>query len=102
VDSLEVFRTRITDTIQEWNDFWVARGEGIRKLKVAYRLRRDYMEKNGDERKNHSSDSVEKSLGEMSVQITRLRDQEAQFKAIYEKTLTLREGVRHLNFLAHR
>jgi hypothetical protein len=27
VDSLETFRTRIMDTIQEWDYFWEARGE---------------------------------------------------------------------------
>jgi hypothetical protein len=98
VDSLETFRTRIMDTIQEWDYFWEARGEGIRKLEVAQRLRLEYMIKNGNASYYQKRDgSVEKSLKRVHGQITRLKDQNAQFETFYKKTLALREGVRHLN-----
>jgi hypothetical protein len=70
----------------------------IRKLKVAQRLRLEYMIKNGDTSYwQEKIYSVEKSLEKVHGQITRLQDQNAQFENFYKKTLVLREGVRHLN-----
>jgi hypothetical protein len=96
VDSLVAFRTQIADTIQEWDNFWAARGENILKFEVAHRSRCEYMVKKGDDRYPPPY-SVKESLRKVHVQITRLKDQDAQFEAFFKKTLALREGVRNPN-----
>jgi hypothetical protein len=96
VDSLEVFRTQILDTIQEWDNFWDAREMGIRMFENAHKLRCEYMTSEGDEQ-SPVDGSVEKSLQKVLVQEKRLEEQDAQFEAFFKKTLALREGVRHTN-----
>jgi hypothetical protein len=97
VDSLEVFRTQIGDTLQEWNNFWASREELIRMFEEAHRLRLKYMEDHGEAEliypKGGEEPSVYTSLRRVLIQIGRLKDQDAQFEVFFKKTLALREGV---------
>lgn len=78
VDSLETFSAQISDTLQEWRDFWGSR----RKLFAEY---------DAEEIREEGRYYVLESR--IKEQLDRLDEHRAVFDALYQKTITAREGV---------
>ncbi|KAL1964567.1 hypothetical protein VTN77DRAFT_6864 [Rasamsonia byssochlamydoides] len=87
VDSLELFKTQIADTLREWKDFWDAQKQIIQLFEQVE------LQRACPEDVSLDAPTIDECVRAIETQLGRLRDNRVQFEAFYTKTLALREGL---------